>query len=106
MTASIVSQLENYRNTLDWVFHALADPTRRSAIQYLTHRPSSVTKLAEPFDMALPSFINHISLLENPGLISWNKTGRVRICEIKPEQLTAAERWINTQATLWQGGWK
>ncbi|WKD50453.1 ArsR/SmtB family transcription factor [Microbulbifer spongiae] len=92
MTAPIVSQVENYCNALDWVFHALADPTRRSAIQYLTHKPASVTKLAESFDMALPSFINHISLLENPGLISWNKTGRVRICKIKAGQLTAAER--------------
>ena len=95
--------MENNQTSLDSVFQALADPTRRAVIQKLTSGPASVKELAEPFDMALPSFMKHISVLENSGLIRSTKVGRVRTCEIKPTQLTAAEKWINTQTALWEG---
>ncbi|MCV0423948.1 MAG: metalloregulator ArsR/SmtB family transcription factor [Roseibium sp.] len=95
--------MENNQTTLDSVFQALADPTRRAVIQKLTSGPASVKELAEPFDMALPSFMKHISVLENSGLIQSEKVGRVRTCEIKPKQLSAAEKWINTQTVLWEG---
>lgn len=92
----------NYEN-LNTVFHALADPTRRAVIQQLTNGPASVTELAEPFKMALPSFMKHIGVLEEAGIIQSQKKGRVRTCEIKPKQLTTAENWINSQTTLWEG---
>ncbi len=99
----MVSRMENNQITLDSVFHALADPTRRAVIQQLTKGSASVTELAEPFDMALPSFMKHIGVLEKSGLISSSKTGRVRTCRIRPKPLNAAERWINDQTTLWEG---
>lgn len=95
--------MDNHHETLNTVFHALADPTRRAVIQQLTGGPASVTELAEPFDMALPSFMKHIGVLENAGLIHSTKVGRVRTCEIKPQQLNAAEGWISEQTALWEG---
>ncbi len=89
--------------TLDTVFHALADPTRRAVVQKLVQGSASVMELAEPFEMALPSFMKHVRVLETSGLISSHKTGRVRTCEINPERLGAAETWINEQRALWVG---
>lgn len=93
----------NNHENLNTVFQALADPTRRAVIQQLISGPASITELAEPFEMALPSFMKHIGVLEDAGLIRSKKIGRVRTCEIKPKQLTAAEKWINTQTSLWEG---
>ena len=76
--------------TLDGVFHALADPTRRAVIQRLGRKPASVTELAEPFDMALPSFMQHLQLLEDCKLVRSKKSGRVRTYELTPAPLTAA----------------
>ena len=99
----MVSRMENNQIVLDSVFHALADPTRRAVIQQLTKGSASVTELAQPFDMALPSFMKHIGVLEKSGLITSSKVGRVRTCKIKPKPLNAAEKWINDQTTLWEG---
>ncbi|MFA0813126.1 ArsR/SmtB family transcription factor [Microbulbifer epialgicus] len=93
----------NNHDNLNTVFQALADPTRRAVIQHLTSGPASITELAKPFEMALPSFMKHIGVLEDAGLIRSKKIGRVRTCEIRPKQLTAAENWINTQTALWEG---
>lgn len=94
--------MDNYSATLDNVFHALADPTRRAVIHRLGEGAASVSELAKPFDMALPSFMKHISVLENSGLIQSQKVGRVRICQINPKKLGAAEAWIAGQRTLWK----
>ncbi|WKD49662.1 ArsR/SmtB family transcription factor [Microbulbifer spongiae] len=95
--------MDNNHENLNMVFQALADPTRRAVIQQLTAGPASVSELAEPFEMALPSFMKHIGVLEDAGLIHSRKIGRVRTCEIKPKQLSAAEKWLNTQTVLWEG---
>jgi DNA-binding transcriptional ArsR family regulator len=62
-----------------------------------------VSELAEPFDMALPSFMKHLGVLEASGLIGSKKIGRVRTCTIKQMKLTAAERWLDQQRVLWEG---
>ncbi|MFX7870391.1 metalloregulator ArsR/SmtB family transcription factor, partial [Acinetobacter baumannii] len=72
--------MENYRPSLDAAFHALADPTRRAIVSRLTKGSASVKELAEPFDMGLPSFMKHLSILEKDGLIRTEKVGRVRTC--------------------------
>lgn len=95
--------MENYSVSLDKSFHALSDPTRRSVIQRLISGPATVKELAEPFAMGLPSFMKHIKVLEESGLIGSQKTGRTRTCEIKPNQLTAAEKWLSEQRVLWEG---
>lgn len=94
--------MENNQAALDPVFHALADPTRRAVIQQLGQGSCTVSELAKPFDMALPSFMKHIGVLEAAGLIASIKVGRVRTCTLKPEKLAAAEQWFGEQRTLWE----
>jgi DNA-binding transcriptional ArsR family regulator len=86
---------------LDEIFTALADPTRRAVVGRLGRGPASVGELAEPFDMALPSFLKHIHMLEGAGLISTYKAGRVRTCEINRENLAAVGGWLEEQKLIW-----
>ncbi|AJY46633.1 ArsR/SmtB family transcription factor [Martelella endophytica] len=94
--------MANERSELDHVFHALSDPTRRAVVARLVGGPATVKDLAEPFAMALPSFLKHISVLESAQLISCNKKGRVRTCSVDRERLVAAERWFEEQNRVWQ----
>ncbi|MBY0611892.1 MAG: metalloregulator ArsR/SmtB family transcription factor [Beijerinckiaceae bacterium] len=82
-------------------FQALGDPTRRAIVERLSQGPASVSELAAPFEMALPSFLQHLKVLEGRGLIRTVKNGRVRRCEIIPEPFDAATRWLEDQRTLW-----
>jgi DNA-binding transcriptional ArsR family regulator len=84
------------------VFYALADPTRRAIVSVLGRGPASVSALAAPFEMALPSFMKHLSVLERSGVIRSNKVGRVRTCRIRPKALSLAERWMAEQRTIWE----
>ena len=90
-------------NSLNDVFRALSDPTRRAVLQQLIDGPASIKELAEPFDMALPSFLKHITVLEDTGLIGSRKVGRVRTCRLKPKKMSAAEQWMSDQRALWEG---
>ena len=87
--------------TLDDTFRALADPTRRAVVQALGRGPASVSELARPFEMALPSFLQHLKVLEESGLVTTAKTGRVRTCTLRREPLSAAETWLEAQRSLW-----
>ncbi len=95
--------MENYNTALDAAFHALADPTRRAVVSRLTRGPAPVTELAAPFDMGLPSFLKHLRILEEDGLIRSRKVGRVRTCWVNGDRLSAAETWLSEQRALWQG---
>lgn len=99
----IVSQMDNNGIALDAVFHALSDPTRRAVIQRLGEGPASVSELAEPFDMALPSFMKHMRVLEDVGLVRSEKSGRIRTCTLERKKLAAAERWFERQHAIWGG---
>ncbi len=88
---------------LDTTFRALADPTRRAVLQALGRGPASVSALARPFHMALPSFLQHLKVLEESGLVDTRKVGRVRTCTLRPEPLAAAQSWLESQRTLWTG---
>lgn len=94
--------MENYSPMLNNVFHALADPTRRSVIARLGSGPASIKELAEPFGLGLPSFLKHIKVLESSGLTASKKVGRVRTCTLRRENLTAAEKWFNEQRAVWE----
>ncbi len=94
--------MPNQEAALDTVFRALADPTRRAVIQRLNRGPASVTELAEPFDMALPSFLQHLKVLEESGLVRSKKVGRVRTCSVKQRELAKAERWLSGQRAIWE----
>ncbi len=87
---------------MDDVFRALADPTRRRVVEALSQRPASVSELALPFKMALPSFLEHLHVLEGCGLVSSTKTGRVRTYRLAPDRLRQAEDWLSTQRLLWE----
>ena len=87
---------------LSQVFYALADPTRRAIVGVLGRGPESVSVLAAPFAMALPSFMKHLSVLERSGVIRSSKVGRVRTCRLVPKTLTHAERWIAAQRAVWE----
>jgi DNA-binding transcriptional ArsR family regulator len=84
------------------VFYALADPTRCAIVQSLGRGPESVSALAAPFPMALPSFMKHLAVLERSRVIRSRKIGRVRTCELVPKTLTQAERWIADQRAVWE----
>jgi len=94
--------MAKYAKTLDTIFQALADPTRRSVVDRLCSGPASVSELAAPFDMALPSFVQHLKMLEDCGLIRTKKTGRVRTCEVNTKTLTEAEQWIVDRREFWE----
>lgn len=94
--------MENYSTSLDTLFHALSDQTRRTVIGRLTEKPESVKSLAAPFDMALPSFMKHISVLEQAGLIITSKQGRVRTCTLQPHRLRTAQAWLDEQNRLFE----
>jgi len=86
---------------LDRVFHALADPTRRSVVERLGRGPGATSELARPFAMALPSFTQHLDVLERSGLVTSRKHGRVRTYELVPTRLETARDWLADQRDLW-----
>jgi DNA-binding transcriptional ArsR family regulator len=92
----------NYPPDLSRVFQALADPTRRAVLERLSNGPASMTVLAQPFRMALPSFSQHLGVLEKSGLVRSRKKGRVRTFELAPKPLKAAEEWMAKQRALWE----
>lgn len=94
--------MPNQTASLDNAFHALSDATRRAVVQQLAGGPSTVSELAEPFDMAMPSFLQHIRVLERSGLIRTRKEGRTRHCEFAPEQLSQAQDWLGEQRKIWE----
>jgi len=93
----------NYSSdSLTPVFSALADPTRRAILERLAQRESSVTELAEPFDVSLPAISKQLRVLENAGLLTREKEGRVHRCRLAPEPLRSAADWI----AYYQGFWE
>lgn len=87
---------------LDRIFWALGDPTRLLIIEHLAHGPASVSELAQPFDMALPTFMQHLGVLEDCKLIRTKKTGRVRMCSLNKKRLKQIETWLDLQQQIWQ----
>ncbi len=87
---------------VDELFRALADPTRRRVVERLSRSPASVSELAQPFEMALPSFVEHLRVLEGSGLVHSRKKGRVRTYRLAPKRLKLAEDWLAQQRELWE----
>lgn len=87
---------------VDRVFHALADPTRRSIVERLSRGSSSASELAQPLDITLAAVLQHLQVLEHSGLVRTEKVGRVRACQIRAEGLQLAERWIAERRGRWE----
>ncbi|MFT6669233.1 MAG: DNA-binding transcriptional ArsR family regulator [Afipia broomeae] len=94
--------IDSHMANLDSIFHGLSDPTRRAVIVRLAAGPAPVSELAAPHDMALPSFLKHLKVLEAGGWIESDKAGRIRTCRLKPETAKAAEGWLGQQRSLWE----
>jgi len=88
--------------TLDLVFHALADPTRRAMVERLSHGPATVSELGLPHEMTLSAVVQHLRVLEASGLVRSEKVGRVRTCRIDPVTLGAAEEWVAARRSGWE----
>ncbi len=89
--------------TLDLLFHALSDPTRRTMLARLAQGPAAVTELAGPTGFRLPTILRHLSVLEAAGLVTTQKDGRVRSCAFVPEALQPMRAWMEEQRTAWEG---
>ena len=85
----------------DRVFHALGDPTRRRILKMLSARPHSVKGLAAPLGITLTAVAQQLRLLEEAGLVSTEKLGRVRTCRMEPSGLEVAQQWIGECRTAW-----
>src|SRR6185437_5349580 len=88
--------------TLDRVFQALADPTRRGMMERLSRGPASVSELAQPLTMSLSAVVQHLEVLEKSGLVRSRKLGRVRTCRIELVELRTAEQWIARRRSAWE----
>jgi len=89
-------------DTLDAVFSALADPTRRAIVVRLAEGEASVSELAEPFDVSLPAVTKHLAVLERAGLLEHHKQGRVRRCRLVASPMRAADDWLSTYRVFWE----
>jgi DNA-binding transcriptional ArsR family regulator len=90
----------NYQ--LDKTFAALADPARRAMVERLVTGPASVSELAKPLPMSLPAVMQHLKVLEQSGLMTSEKLGRVRTCRIEPRMLSQAETWVAERRQMWE----
>lgn len=88
--------------SVDRVFHALCDPTRRAIVEKLSTGPSSVTRLATPLHVTLTAVTQHLQVLEKCGLVRTEKVGRVRTCRIDSAGFSVLERWIAEQRSMWE----
>src|SRR6185437_6741760 len=92
----------NNQRSLDLLFQALADPTRRAIVDRLTRGTASVSDLAKPLPMSLPAVVQHLQVLEQSGLVTTAKLGRVRTCTLDTAALSLAEKWLNDRRRGWE----
>lgn len=88
--------------SLDRIFHALADPTRRAVVERLGNEPIAVGELAKPFALSLPAVLQHLQILEASGLVRTEKVGRTRMCRLETGALEAVERWVAGRRAVWE----
>jgi DNA-binding transcriptional ArsR family regulator len=88
--------------TLDRLFHALGDPTRRAILDRLVHAPTTVTRLAEALRITVTAVGQHLQILEDAGLVRTEKLGRVRTCSIHHAGFDRLEQWIRDHRTTWE----
>lgn len=92
----------NRKTSVDRVFHALGDPTRRAILERVSQGPVSVSSLAGPLRITVAATVQHVQVLEKSGLVHTTKVGRVRTCRMEQKGLSVAEQWINERRSLWE----
>jgi DNA-binding transcriptional ArsR family regulator len=98
----ILKQMLNQHETLNAVFRALSEPTRRAIVLRLSKGKATVSDLATPHDMSLAAVVQHIQALEESGLVKTVKVGRVRTCELNTRAISVAERWLSQRRVQWE----
>jgi DNA-binding transcriptional ArsR family regulator len=88
--------------SVERVFHALGDPSRRAIVEKLSQGPMSVSRLAEPLKITLAAVVQHLQVLEESGLVQTEKLGRVRTCRLEPTGLSVMEQWIDDRRSMWE----
>jgi DNA-binding transcriptional ArsR family regulator len=88
--------------SIDRVFHAFGDPSRRAIMEKLSESPISVSRLAEPLDITLAAVVQQLQVLEGSGLVQTEKVGRVRTCRMEPAGLSVVEQWIGDHRSMWK----
>ena len=91
-----------YADNVDRVFRALSDPNRLAMVERLSAQPLSVSELAKPFNMSLAAVVQHVQVLEECGVVTTEKQGRVRTCRLVPDRLRMAEQWMMERRALWE----
>jgi DNA-binding transcriptional ArsR family regulator len=91
-----------YDDSVDAVFRALGDPSRRHMVERLGTGPASVSELAGPLAMSLPAVVQHLAVLQSCGLVTTKKVGRIRTCRLEPIALRTAEKWFAGQRATWE----
>lgn len=81
----------------------MSDPTRRAVVERLVRGQATVSELAAPHEIALPTFLKHLKVLEDAGIVLSKKEGRVRTCRIRLSAIAVAEGWLADQRRLWEG---
>jgi DNA-binding transcriptional ArsR family regulator len=94
--------MHSQRVSVDSVFHALGDPTRRAILERVSEGPISVSSLAKPLRITLAATVQHVQVLEMSGLVHTTKVGRVRTCRMEAKGLSVVEQWINARRSLWE----
>ena len=89
-------------SSLDHAFQALSDPARRTMLSRLSRGPASVSELAAPLAMSLPAVLQHLKALEESGLVSTEKKGRVRTARLEGNTLGLAEQWLTDRRSEWE----
>ena len=92
----------DHRPSIDGIFSALGDPTRRAIVERLTGREATVSELAKPFDMSLSAVHQHLALLEGAGLVACEKRGRERWCRLETKALDRIDKWVSERRRLWE----
>src|SRR3954466_15494203 len=100
---AILKEMLNQAATLDRVFQALSDPSRRVMVERLTRGPASVSELARPLEISLPAVVQHLQVLEASGLVQSEKVGRVRTCRLEVKRLDTVQDWIEARRRTWEG---
>jgi DNA-binding transcriptional ArsR family regulator len=94
--------VQHVHTPLDGALAALADSTRRGVLEQLGRSEASITELADRFDMTLTGMKKHVTVLENAGLVTTEKVGRVRTCRLGTRRLDEVEAWIERYHQLWE----
>ena len=93
--------VQSSRSSLDASFAALSDATRRGVLEQLGRADASITDLAEKFHMTLTGMKKHVGVLEQAGLVTTKKIGRVRTCQLGPRRLEEETAWLERYRELW-----